>query len=127
MRDIDSSQYPWENRYLTSDEQEVIAFFETQSLSDLIYANVPRIANRISGVGFLPVLSERVSIGTALYYGLITLDQVHERTVFSLSGFTGLQFYRFKDTDPTRSLKNSIIGLNMSLEEDLHALKAGSV
>ncbi len=122
-RTVESSPYPWENRYLTEEEQTIINFFQNEDLSGLIYTNVPEIANRISGVGFLPVFSDRSNIGTTLYYEFITSNEVHDHTVFSLSALSTLHFFRFDEFDPIRSVRNIIIGLNVSLEGDLNVLQ----
>jgi len=121
-RNVDSSIYPWENRYLTEEEQEIINFFQNEEIFGLIFTNVPKIANRISGVGFLPVFSGR-SLGATLYYGFITPNEVHDHTVFSLSALSSLQFFRFDESDPIRSSRNIIIRLNTSLEGDLNVLR----
>ncbi len=124
LRTVDSSPYPWENRYLTEEEQEIIKFFQNEDIFGLIYTNVPEIANRISGVGFLPVFSDKSSIGTVLYYGFINPNQVHEHTTFSLSGLSTFSFFTFNESNPIRSFRNIIIRLNMSLEGDLNTLRS---
>ncbi len=43
-RAIDSNPYPWENRYLTEEEQDIINFFQDENLSGLIYTNIPEIS-----------------------------------------------------------------------------------
>ena len=121
-RNVDSSIYPWENQYLTEEEQEIINFFQNEDILGLIFTNVPKITNRISGVGFLPVFSGR-SLGATLYYGFITPNEVHDHTVFSLSALSSLQFFRFNESDPIRSSTNIIIRLNTSLEGDLNVLR----
>jgi len=124
-RDVDSSPYPWKNRYLTEEEQEIINFFQNEDVFGLIYTNVPEIANRISGVGFLPIFSDRSSsIGIALYYGFISPNEVHEHTLFSLLGLSELEFFMFNELDPIRSVRNFIIRLNVSLEGHLYMLQS---
>ena len=123
-RTIDSSPYPWENRYLTEEEKEIITFFQDEDIFGLIYTNIPLIASRISGVGFLPVFSDKSLIGNTLYYGFISQNEVHEHTAFSLSGLSTLRFFTFNEPNPTRSFRNSIIPLNVSLEGDLNALRS---
>ena len=123
-RTINSSPYPWENRYLTEEEKEIITFFQNEDIFGLIYTNVPFIADRISGVGFLPVFSDITSIGTTLYYGFISPNEVHEHTTFSLSRLSKLELFMFNEYDPIRSWRNIIIRLNMSLEGDLNVLRS---
>ncbi len=123
-RSVDTSPYPWENRYLTGEEKEIINFFQNEDIFGLIYTNVPLIAPRISGVGFLPIFRDKNLIGAALYYGFISPDEVHENTVFSLSGLSTLSFFTFNEPHPIRSFRNFIIHLNMSLEGDLNTLRS---
>jgi len=123
-RTVDSSPYPWENRYLTEEEQEIINFFQYEDVSGLIYTNVPEIAERISGVGFLPVFSDRTPIGLAIYYDFISPREVYEHTLFSLSGLSNLELFMFNEDDPIRSWRNIIIRLNVSLEGDLNVLQS---
>ena len=123
-RTINSSPYPWENRYLTEEEQEIITFFQNEDIFGLIYTNVPFIADRISGVGFLPVFSDTSYTGTALYYCFISPNEVYEHTVFSLSSLSELRFFRFNEFDPIRLVRNRIIILNASLEGDLNVLRS---
>ena len=122
-RTVDSSPYPWENRYLTEEEQEIINFFKNEDIFGLIYTNVPLIANRISGVGILPVFSDRYSLGV-LYYGFISPKKVHEYTIFSLSNLDKLIFFRFIDNNPIQNVRRYIILLNVSFEGDLHMLQS---
>ncbi len=123
-RTFDSSPYPWEKRHLTEEEQEILNFFQNEDVSGLIYTNIPEIVDRISGVGFLPVFNDKSSIGTVLYYDFINPNQVHEHTVFSLSGLSILKLFTFNEPNPIRSFRNIIIRLNMSLEGDLNALRS---
>ena len=123
-RTIDSSPYPWENRYFTEEEQDIINFFQDEVLFGLIYTNIPEIAERISGVGFLPIFNDRSSIGTALYYGFICPNEVYKHTVFSLSSISTLGFLMFNEPDPIRVRRNIIIRLNVSLEADLKILQS---
>jgi len=120
---VDSSPYPWENRYLSGEEKEIINFFQNEDVSGLIYTNFPEIANRISAVGFLPVFSDRTPIGIALYYGFISPNEVYEYTEFSLSGLFSFNFLIFNEYDPIRSIRNKIVRLNVSLAGDLNLLQ----
>ena len=81
------------------------------------------IATRISGVGFLPVFSDKSFIGTALYYGFISLNEVYESTEFSISGLSTLRFFTFNELYPIRDFRNLIIRLNISIEGDLNVLR----
>ncbi len=90
---MDNSPYPWENRYLTEEEQQIINFFQNEDITGFIFTNFPKIAERISGVGFLPIFSDRTAIGIALYYRFITPNVIHKNTRFSLSEFSILRFF----------------------------------
>ena len=68
LRSIDSSPYPWEKRYFTEEEIEIIDFFQKEEIYGLIFA-VPGvlIAEKLAGVGFLPTfynqtLDEKIHI-----------------------------------------------------------------
>ncbi|KKN58104.1 hypothetical protein LCGC14_0555370 [marine sediment metagenome] len=120
----DSSPYPWENLYLSEEEQEIINFFQNEDIFGLIYTNVPEIANRISGVGFLPVFNDWTPTGIPLYYGFITPNEVHEHTEFSFTGLSKFTFLIFNEYDPIRLIRNKIVRLNVSLENDLNLLQS---
>ncbi len=123
-RDIDNSPYPWENRYLTEEEQQIILFLKEENISGLIFTNLPDIANRISGVGFLPVFHDRTSLGQALYYQFIEVSEVYMHTVFSVYLISKLGFLSYSELDPIRSRRNNIIRLNVSLDGDLKILQS---
>jgi hypothetical protein len=122
-RNIDSNLYPWENRYLTEEEQDIINFFQDENLSGLIYTNILEIAEKISGVGFLPVFSDISFMGNTLYYSFILPNEVYEHTVFSLYSISTLGFLTFNGPDPIRARRNLIIRLNVTLEGDLNILR----
>ncbi|KKN12675.1 hypothetical protein LCGC14_1014020, partial [marine sediment metagenome] len=88
------------------------------------YTSLPEIANRISGVGFLPVFTDFLAIGNTIYYGFISLNEVHENTEFSFSRLSSLNFLIFNEYHPVRLLRNKIIRLNISLEGDLNLLRS---
>ena len=122
-RTFDSSPYPWENRYLTEEEQEILNFFQNEDVSGLIYSNLEKMTSRMAGVGFLPIFSDRTLIGTVLYYDFISRNEVHEHTEFSLSGLSSFNFLIFNKYDPIRSIRNKIVRLNVSLAGDLNLLQ----
>lgn len=109
-----------------------------QFLKVRIFTNVPEIANRISGVAFLPVFDLLESykgetgiefnplstpLGTAFFYDFISPKEVYEHTLFSLSFFSTLSFLRYNKSNPIRSFSNNILRLNVSLEGDLNILQ----
>jgi hypothetical protein len=117
------SPYPWENRYLTEEEIEVIDFLKNEEINGLIFIEDLSIAQRIGGIGFLPAFSSRNSIGTALFYDFITPIEVYRKTHFSFSEFSRLGFFYFNDIDPITKYRNEIIRLNVSLLGDYEVLK----
>ncbi len=122
-RTVNSSPYPWENRYLTEEEQEIINFFQNEDIFGLIYTNISKIADRISGVGLLPVFNDITFMGNTLYYSFILPNEVYEYTVFSLYSISTLGFLTFNGPDPIRVRRNLIIRLNVSFEGDLDLLR----
>jgi len=137
-RSLDSNTYPWENRYLSGEEQEIINFFQDEDISGLIFTNVPELGNRISGVSFLPVFNlleyhkgetgiEFVPIATpsgkALYYDFINPKEVYKYTLFSISYFSSLNFFWYNKSNPIRTFSETILQLNISLESDLNLLQ----
>ncbi|MHA1491134.1 MAG: hypothetical protein ACTSRI_15985 [Promethearchaeota archaeon] len=129
-----SSPYPWENRYLTNEEIEIIEFFQDEEIDGLIFTTDSFLAEKISGVGFLPTFHGRVSIGKAIWYDLITPNEIIENTkfFFSLSNLFDQRFFRFwpKDatyfyeTSPSEVLRRKIIRLNMTIEGDRVLLRS---
>lgn len=87
------------------------------------FSNVEFIADRLSAVGFMPVVYDSNGIGTALYYGFITPEEVHQHTSFSLSHISRLNFFSLDRIDPIRESRSNILRLNVSLETDLNELK----
>ena len=122
-RVIDNSPFPWENRYLTEEELEIIAFFRDIKFDGLIFNSGGVSTSRVGGVGFLPVFSDQVYIGMALYYGFISPSEVYENTEFSFSELARLRFFQFTKLDPIRAVRNEIIKLNMTQLEDRTVLR----
>jgi len=123
LETIESSPYPWENRYLTDEEIEIINFFEDKKINGLIFVVDGHVANRIAGVGFLPVFYNREFIGKSIYYGFINSTEVYNNTYFSLSDFERLNFYNYNKTDPIRSVFYEIIRLNITISEERTILR----
>jgi hypothetical protein len=129
-----SSPYPWENLCLTEEEIEIIEFFQDEEIDGLIFTTDKDIANKISGVGFLPTFHGRSNIGKDLWYSLISPNEVLENTefLFSLSSLFDQRFFRFwpKDatynyeTSPLEVLRRNIIILNMTYQEDRTLLRS---
>ena len=126
-RDIDSSPYPWENRYLTDEEIEIIDYFQKEEIYGLIFAATGiLIAERLAGVGFLPVFNNQTLDGKSLYYGFIPPIEVHQHTEFTLFS-SKLVFFYLNDYTvkyPMRYLMRSIIGFNVTKENDINALQS---
>ncbi|MEJ2251012.1 MAG: hypothetical protein P8Y97_15335 [Candidatus Lokiarchaeota archaeon] len=112
---------PWKKTYITSEEYEIINFFETQDLKGLIFVFNPLIANRLGGVGFLPTFSESTLIGTPLYYRLITPYQVYQNTSFSLQSLARLGFFNYTGKDPIDRIRISIGNLDLQEKEEFNA------
>jgi len=123
--EVDRNPYPWDNRYLTGEEIEIIDYFQNEEINGLIFTAAGiLIAERIAGVGFLPAFYDRTSDGKALYYGFTTPNVVHKYTVFSLSGLSELNFFRFSEGFPIRDFRNEIIELNVTIPEELNILRS---
>ena len=130
---LSSSPYPWENKYLTDEEIEIIEYFQNEDIDGLIFTTNNDIANKISGVGLLPAFYGKSYLGKALWYGLINPNEVHENTefLFSFSNLVEQFFFRFwpKDanyyyeTSPLEVLRRNIIILNMTYQEDRALLR----
>lgn len=132
IANISSNPEPWENRYLTQQEIEIINYLKNEEINGLIFTTDPYISNRIGGVGFLPTFSERSNIGNALWYGLINPKEIIENTYFSLSfsNIINQRFFVFRpeyatnyyETSPLEVLRRNIIGLNITIEGDRYLL-----
>ena len=126
--DVISSPYPWENRYLTNEEIEIIEYFHNEDINGLIFCAAGRyISERIGGVGFLPTFSESTPIGIPLFYGLISPNYVHENTEFSLDNYYRYIFFNFTKTDPITDVVNSIKTLDVREGGDLDVLVSYNV
>ncbi len=120
---IVSSPYPWENRYLTNEEIEIIEYFQNEDIDGLIFCAAGiHISERIGGVGFLPTFSKPTVFGIPLFYGFISPNYVHENAEFSLSELSNFVLFTFNKTDPIKELLNSIRALDVGRGEDFHAL-----
>ena len=123
-----SSPYPWENKYLTDEEIEIIEYFQNEEINGLIFVSDSDISQRIGGVGFLPTFSDRVVIGISLYYGFISPNEVHKNTEFSLSELSTFQLFksnlRSRKYDPIRHIRDEIIKLNITIPEDRIILRS---
>ena len=130
-----SNPYPWENTILTNEEIEIIEFFQNEEIDGLIFTTNGAIAGRISGVGFLPTFYGRSFIGKAIWYDLITSNEVIENTefTFSFSDLLNLRFFSYLpeyatdyyETFPLEVLRITIIALNMTIESDRILLRSG--
>ncbi|KKL76944.1 hypothetical protein LCGC14_2039820, partial [marine sediment metagenome] len=126
--DVFSNPYPWENRYLTNEEIEIIEYFQNEDLDGLIFCAAGLyISERIGGVGFLPTFSESTFIGIPLFYGFISPNYIHENTEFSLSELFRFGLFTFNETDPITELLNSISALDIGKVEDFHVLTSYNV
>jgi len=126
--DVISNPYPWENRYLTNEEIEIIDYFQNEEINGLIFcAAGPYISERIGGVGFLPTFSGSTLIGIPLFYGLINPNYVHENAELSLSELFRFNLYIYNETNPIKVLVNAIKELDLEKSEDFHALVSYNV
>ena len=126
--DVISSPFPWENRYLTNEEIEIIEYFQNKDIDGLIFCAAGRyISERIGGVGFLPTFSESTYIGIPLFYGLINPNYVHENAKFSLSELFRFGLFTFNETDPITELLNSIRALDLRVGADFEVLVSYNV
>ncbi len=127
LRSIDNSPYPWENRYLTEEEIEIIDYFQKEEINGLIFATTGNlIAERLAGVGFLPVFNNQTLDGKSLYYGFIPPNEVHKHTEFILN-LNRLVFFNLNDYTvkyPMRDLMRFILGFNLTKENDIYALQS---
>ena len=117
-----NSPYPWENRYLTDEEIEIIEYLQKEDIYGLIFVSDRYISQRIGGVGFLPTFSKSVKIGLPLFYNLITPNYVYENTKFSLDDFFIFTFFNFTQTDPINELRSDIKNLDVRNGNDLDTL-----
>ena len=114
-----NSPYPWNNRYLTDEELQIINYFKGEDVNGLIFVADRFIAERIRAVGFLPAFSVPVEIGIPLFYGIISPNYVYEHTEFSFKDFFRFAFFNFTQIDPIKELRDSIRSLDLREGSDL--------
>ncbi len=127
LRSIDSNPNPWENRYLTNEEIEIIDYLQNEEIKGLIYTTAGiLIAERLAGVGFLPVFNKQTLDGKSLYYGFIRPNEVHKHTEFTLILNRLVFFYLhgYSMQYPMTILARSIIQFNVTKENDINALQS---
>ncbi len=125
---LTTSPYPWENRYLTNEEIEIIEYFQNEDIEGLIYVTDVYLSDRIGGVGFLPTFSRSSRIiGIPLYYGIIPPNYVHENAKFSLSELFRFGLFTFNEMDPIIELLNSIRALDLREGTDFEVLVSYNV
>jgi len=117
-----NSPYPWDNRYLTNEEIDIIEYLQNEDIDGLIFVSNRHISERIGGAGFLPTFNEPAIIGTPLYYGIISPNYVHENTKFSFWDFFSFTFFNFTQINPINELKNYIKDLDIRNNNDLDTL-----
>ncbi|MBA7516897.1 hypothetical protein ES705_08946 [subsurface metagenome] len=117
-----NSPYPWENRYLTDEEIEIIEYLQNEDIDGVIFVSDPYISQRIGGVGFLPTFCEAVKFGLPLFYDIITPNYVYENTEFSLAALLRFTFFTFTQRDPIKELRSNIKNLDVRKGIDLEAL-----
>ena len=105
---------------------EIIDFFQKEEIYGLIFTTAGiLIAERLAGVGLLPVFNNQTLDGKSIYYGFIPPNEVHQHTEFTLI-LNRLVFFDINDYNvkyPMRDLMRSIIGFNVTKENDFNALK----
>ncbi len=122
--EIMSSSYPWENRYLTNEEKQIINYFQNKDLNGLIFVSDDVISGRIGGIGFLPTFNGFESIGLCLWYGVVSPEEIHMGTKVSSSllDLITQNYYYYKPPNavyssyswPLEVLKLKSIKLNMT-------------
>ncbi len=117
-----NSSYPWDNRYLTDEEIQIIDYFKGEDVNGLIFVADRLIAERIGAVGFLPTFSVPTLIGISLFYGIITPNYVYEHTNFSLRDFFSFTFFNFTQIDPIDELRSNIKNLDVRNRNDYDTL-----
>lgn len=117
-----NSPYPWDNRYLTDEEIQIIDYFKGEDVYGLIFVADRFIAERIGAVGFLPTFSASVEIGIPLFYGIISPNYVYEHAKFSLRDFFSFTFFNFTQIDPIKELRSYIKNLDVRNGNDLDTL-----
>jgi len=118
--------YPWDNRYLTEEEIEIIHYFNGVDIDELILCGAGiYIANRLAGVGFLPIWTYDQISGRALYYGLINPEEVQENVDFDLLGMKSLNFFKFNRAKLISWLTSllQVRRMNITIPEDLLMLQ----
>lgn len=138
--DYSESPYPWENGYLTNQEIEIIEYLKNQEIDGLIFSTAGKAGSRIGYAGFFPIFSNNrsfISIGNALFYGLVSPNEVFENTksffsfeTFSLKDLFKQRFFIYKPEDtywesfPFEVLRRNIIDLNMTFQGDRFLLRS---
>ncbi len=128
------SPYPWENRYLTVEEIEIIDYFQNEDIDGLIFVCDEYISFRLAGIGFLPAFNGLSLTGISLWYGVISPNEVDEGTEFSFS-FSNLftqKFFTFwpknaiynYERHPLEVIKLNIINLNVIIPEERDLLRS---
>ncbi len=119
---IDSNPYPWDNRYLTGEEIEIINYFNDVDIDELILCGAGfYIEDRLAGVGFLPLWTIDYIGGRALYYDLINPEEIQGNVDFYLLGITSFNFFIFNRDKmfPWRRSLLQVRNMNLSIQEDL--------
>ena len=114
--------YPWDNRYLTGEEIEIIHYFNGVDIDELILCGAGiYIEDRLSGVGFLPFWTYDYRGGRALYYGLINPEEVQGNVEFNLLGIKYFNFLYFNRAKmyPWRDSLYQVRYMNITIPEDL--------
>jgi len=83
------------------------------------------IADRLAGVGFLPIWSKDHNRGQPLYYGLINPEVVLENVEFYLLGMTSFNFLKFNRAKLISWLTSllQVRRMNITISEDLLMLQ----
>ena len=117
-----NSPYPWDNRYLTDEEIQIIDFFKGEDVDGLIFVADHFISERIGAVGFLPTFSIPDKIGVPLFYGIISPNYVYEHTKLYLSDFFRFTFYNFTQIDPIEELRSFMKSCDVRKKNDYDTL-----
>lgn len=130
LRSVDSNSYPWENRYLTTEEIQIIEFFDGQNIEGLIFSSTGiLVADRLAGVGFLPTLNNQTLDGKSIYYRFVSPNEVLENTEFTiiLRRLVFFEINNYKIKYPIRDFIRTILSLNVTCDADIDFLKQNYV
>lgn len=114
------SPYPWENLYVTSEEEAVIDYFHNVEINGYIFITEKTIETRIGSIGDLPTFNGKISSGRILWHEFIEPEEVYNLTGFSSNSMSISKIFfvlNYQGANPSSYLENQIRELNMTQEE----------